>query len=216
MDSREEKMKPVVFYNKKKTSYYLVIKKLDGQVHLRLLTKAGVLTRTKIILPVKLLNEYVQIKNCTMYQRVKFNKIEVDKLAFDDFIEFLNEEMLVKIRAGIKKNNVEEALRTVCNVSFSIFHLTKKTGETFVLDDILYKMKTKTMQTAVKKSIIQYLQERFDMFEGCELEDEQMLKEVELAKVVMAFSENHEPIRRAARKYMILATRVLQENYNED
>ncbi len=209
-------MKPIVFYDKKKSNYYLLIKKVSDQVHLRLLTKAGVLTNSKMILPFSNLKNYVQIKNCTMYQRVKFNKVEVDKIAFDDFIEFLNEEMLEKIRAGIKKNNVEEALRTVCNVSFSIFHLTKKVGETFVLDDILYKMKTKTMQTAVKKSIIQYLQERFDMFEGCELEDEQMLKEVELAKVVMSFSENHEPIRRAARKYMILATRVLQENEDEN
>lgn len=209
-------MKPIVFYNKKKENYYLVIKKLQGQVHLRLLTKAGLLTPTKLIVPVDHLKQFVQIRNCTMYQRVKFNKVEVDRIAFDDFVQFLNGEMLVKVRAGIKKKNVEEALRTVCNVSFSIFHLTKKQGETFVLDDILYKMETKTMQIAVKKSIIQYLQERFDMFEGCELENEQMLKEVELAKVVMSFSENHEPIRRAARKYMILATRVLQENEDEN
>jgi hypothetical protein len=211
-----EKVKPIVFYDKKKQNFYLVIKKVEQLVHLRLLTKSGVLTKTKLILPVAMLKNYSEIKNCKMLQRVLFNKVAVDKIAFDGFIEFLNLEMLPVIRAGIKDGTVNESLRKVCGVTFSIFHLSRKAGETFSLDDVLYKLETKTMQTAVKKSIIQYLQERYDMWDDCELEDDLMLKEVELAKTVMAFSEKHEPIRRAARKYMMLVTQEIRESSNED
>jgi len=184
---------------------------------LRQISKNGEFRNTKRKLNVaenrNALSPYRKIEGCTLYQRVKFNKVEVDKIAFEDFVHFLNGEMVNILRTKIKEKDTDEVLRTVGRVVFSVFHLTKKQGETFNIDDVLDKVTRKLMQTAVKKSMVQYLQERYTQFKGDELDERQILMEMELAKIVFSFSENHQPIRKAASRYMSLVRTNMTERF---
>lgn len=195
-------MKPKVVLHKKTAQYFLVEKFEKGIASLRLLTKSGMFTLQTKKTELKR-SEYVEIKNCSLYQRIKFNKVEVDKIAFEDFIDHLNKELYTNLVYAIQNKTSDELLRKVSRVVFSVFHLSKKEHMSFDLDDVLERMDKKLMATAVKKSMVQYLQERVGYFgDNPDLEPKYMQMEMELAKTIFTFSSAHPPIRKAAEKYL--------------
>lgn len=213
-------MKPVVYLHKKDNKFYLVEKKEGDFLFLRQLTKSGMLTSVKKVQDVKQMKsiQWDRIANCTLYQRVKFNKAAVDKIAFDDFMAHMNQILVYNVEIGRMyrdKEKVNEALRQIGRVVFSCFHLTKKMGETFTLDDVLDRSKSELLKVSIKKAMVQYLQERYENFSDNELEDKQVEKELELAKTMIVFSEKHEPIKKAAKRYMNLITTDLKERFVE-
>jgi hypothetical protein len=149
---------------------------------------------------------------------VKFNQVEVDKLAFNDFMNHMNRVLVYDVEIGRTykdKEKIDESLRRICNVVFSCFHLMKKQGETFTLDDVLEKAERPLLKVAIKKSMVQYLQERYKFFQENEMADERAVKELELAKTMIVFSEQHTPIMKAAKRYMSLVTTDLKERFVE-
>jgi hypothetical protein len=214
-------MKLIVYLNKTENKFYLVEKRVGTLLTLRLLTRTGAFTPTKKMQDAKAMRsvQWERIPDCKLYQRVKFNKVAVDKVAFDDFMFHLNNVLAFKVEAARKdedKEVLKEVLRKVGVVVFSCFHLTKKQGATFNLDDVLDKAKTHLLKVAIKKSMVQYLHERFDNFQGNELEDSQVVKELELAKTMFVFSENHGPIKKAAKLYMNLITTDMKDRFIEE